>query len=173
MLSVDHLNIDGLPFPVKCVRKSGSTLGREVTSRCVCVWVYVWSCVKVWVKNESECIRMTEWVWHCVRARTWVWVWMKLWVIKKRSKFNYTQTCLFATEVTETAKKLSTLSAHKTMLTLIYRQLSDQGRAAHEHFRSVCLRSFVLYTPAHCGNMVGCSAVQFHACSTVFLALNI
>ncbi len=41
MLSVDHLNIDGPPFPVKYVRKFGSTLGREVTCRmgCVCVCV--------------------------------------------------------------------------------------------------------------------------------------
>ncbi len=36
MLSVDHLNIDGPPFPVKCVRKFRSALGGEVTYRCVC-----------------------------------------------------------------------------------------------------------------------------------------
>ncbi len=33
MLSADHLNIDGPPFPVKCVRKMRSTLGGEVTRR--------------------------------------------------------------------------------------------------------------------------------------------
>ncbi len=37
MLSVDHLNINGSPFPVKCVRKFGSALDGEVTFRCVCV----------------------------------------------------------------------------------------------------------------------------------------
>ncbi len=37
MVSVDHLNIDGTPFPVKCIRKFGSTLGREVTYRGVCI----------------------------------------------------------------------------------------------------------------------------------------
>ncbi len=35
MLSADHLNIDGPPFPVKWVRKFGSALGEEVTSGCV------------------------------------------------------------------------------------------------------------------------------------------
>ncbi len=45
MLSVDHLNIDGPPFPVKCVRKFGSALGGEVTSRCVC------ACVRAWVSE--------------------------------------------------------------------------------------------------------------------------
>ncbi len=30
MLSADHLNIDGLPFPVKCVRKLRPTFGAEV-----------------------------------------------------------------------------------------------------------------------------------------------
>ncbi len=35
--SVYHLNIDGPPFSVKCLRKSGSALGGEVTYRCVCV----------------------------------------------------------------------------------------------------------------------------------------
>ncbi len=35
---VDRLNIDGSPFPVKCVRKFGSALGEEVTPpRGVCV----------------------------------------------------------------------------------------------------------------------------------------
>ncbi len=33
MLIADHLNIDGPPFPVKCVRKFRSTLGEEVTYR--------------------------------------------------------------------------------------------------------------------------------------------
>ncbi len=36
MLNVDHLNIDGPPFPVKCVRKFGSTLGGAVTYKVVC-----------------------------------------------------------------------------------------------------------------------------------------
>ncbi len=31
MQSVDHLNIDGPPCPVKCVRKFGSALGGEIT----------------------------------------------------------------------------------------------------------------------------------------------
>ncbi len=35
--SIDHLNIDGPPFTVKCVRKFGSALGREITFRYVCV----------------------------------------------------------------------------------------------------------------------------------------
>ncbi len=30
MLGVDHLNIDGPPFPVKCVRKFGSALGKVI-----------------------------------------------------------------------------------------------------------------------------------------------
>ncbi len=42
MLGADHLNIDGPPFPIKCVRKFGSALGGEVTYRdvcgCVCVF---------------------------------------------------------------------------------------------------------------------------------------
>ncbi len=36
MLSADHLNIDGPPFPVKCVTKFKSALGGEVTHKCVC-----------------------------------------------------------------------------------------------------------------------------------------
>ncbi len=36
MLSADHLNINGLPFPVKYVRKFRSALGGAVTYRCVC-----------------------------------------------------------------------------------------------------------------------------------------
>ncbi len=32
--NVIHLNVDGLPFPVKRVRKFGSAFGGEVTSRC-------------------------------------------------------------------------------------------------------------------------------------------
>ncbi len=39
MLSADHLNIDGPPFPVKCVRKVRSALGGEVAYRGVCVRV--------------------------------------------------------------------------------------------------------------------------------------
>ncbi len=39
MLSADHLNVDGPPFPVKCVGKFRYALGGEVTYRvCVCVW---------------------------------------------------------------------------------------------------------------------------------------
>ncbi len=38
MLSADHLNIDGPPLAVKCVRKFGSALGGEVTFDCVCMW---------------------------------------------------------------------------------------------------------------------------------------
>ncbi len=34
MLSADHFNIDGLPFPVKCVRKFRSALGGEVAYKC-------------------------------------------------------------------------------------------------------------------------------------------
>ncbi len=47
MLSADHLNIDGPPFPAKCVRKFKSALGGEVAyrGRGVCVWVYVCVCV--------------------------------------------------------------------------------------------------------------------------------
>ncbi len=37
MWSVDHLNIDGPLFPVKCVRKFRSALGGEVTHRSACV----------------------------------------------------------------------------------------------------------------------------------------
>ncbi len=40
MLSADHLNIDGSPFPVKCVRKLRSALGGDVMYRCVCVYTY-------------------------------------------------------------------------------------------------------------------------------------
>ncbi len=36
MLCSDHLNIDGPPFPVKCVRKFRSAFSGEVTYRCVC-----------------------------------------------------------------------------------------------------------------------------------------
>ncbi len=39
MLSADHLNIDGPPFPVKCARKFRSALDGEVTYRYVCVCV--------------------------------------------------------------------------------------------------------------------------------------
>ncbi len=35
MLSADHLNIDGPPFPVKRVRKFGSVLGGKVTYRSI------------------------------------------------------------------------------------------------------------------------------------------
>ncbi len=38
MLNVDHSNIDGPPFTVKCVRKFGSALG-EVTCACACLCV--------------------------------------------------------------------------------------------------------------------------------------
>ncbi len=41
MLSADHLNIDGPPVPVKCVKKFRSALGGEVTHRCACVCVCV------------------------------------------------------------------------------------------------------------------------------------
>ncbi len=41
MLRADHFNIDGPPFPVKCVRKFRYALGEEVTYRCVCVHVYL------------------------------------------------------------------------------------------------------------------------------------
>ncbi len=37
MLNVEHLNTDGPLFPVKCVGKFRSTLGGEVTYKCVCV----------------------------------------------------------------------------------------------------------------------------------------
>ncbi len=37
MLSVDHLNIDGTSFPVKCEGKFRSALGGEVTHRCMCM----------------------------------------------------------------------------------------------------------------------------------------
>ncbi len=40
MLSADHLNIDGPPFSVKCVRKFRSALGGEV-GKCVCVCVFI------------------------------------------------------------------------------------------------------------------------------------
>ncbi len=33
MQSADHLNIDGSPFPVKCVGKFSSVFGEEVTHR--------------------------------------------------------------------------------------------------------------------------------------------
>ncbi len=36
MLTADHLNIGGLPFLVKCVRKFRSALGGEVTHRGLC-----------------------------------------------------------------------------------------------------------------------------------------
>ncbi len=36
-LNADHLNIDDPPFPVKCVWKFRSALGREVVCVCVCV----------------------------------------------------------------------------------------------------------------------------------------
>ncbi len=41
MLSADHLNIDGPPFPVKCVRKFRYALSGEVTYKGVCVCVCV------------------------------------------------------------------------------------------------------------------------------------
>ncbi len=48
MLSVDHLNIDGPLFVVKCVTKFGSALGGEVTSRCVFLWnIPYWDSCKV------------------------------------------------------------------------------------------------------------------------------
>ncbi len=49
MLSVDHLNIDGLLFPVKCVRKLRSALCGEVVHRSVCVCVCVCVCVDRWM----------------------------------------------------------------------------------------------------------------------------
>ncbi len=47
MLSADHGNIDGPPFPVKCIRKFRSALGGEVAYRCVCVCVCVCMCVPI------------------------------------------------------------------------------------------------------------------------------
>ncbi len=59
-----------------------------------------------------------------------------------------TQIRLFANEVRKTAKNLSTLNTHKSMLTLMDQQPSDQGHAAHEYISKVCLRSFALSTLA-------------------------
>ncbi len=41
MQRVDHLNTDDPAFPVKCVRKFESTLGREVTYKCEWAYVYI------------------------------------------------------------------------------------------------------------------------------------
>ncbi len=40
MQSVDHLNIDGSPFPVKCVRKCWFALGGEITYCGASIYVY-------------------------------------------------------------------------------------------------------------------------------------
>ncbi len=46
MLSVDHLNIDGVPFLVKCVRKFGSALDGEVTlGVCMCARRDLYACI--------------------------------------------------------------------------------------------------------------------------------
>ncbi len=54
MLNVDHLNIDGPPFPVKCVRKFRSALGEEVTSRYACVCSRVRACAYVLVYRSKK-----------------------------------------------------------------------------------------------------------------------
>ncbi len=54
MLSVDHRNTDGPPFPVKYVRKFRSTLGGEVAYRCVCVCVCV--CVYLMYEEQTLCM---------------------------------------------------------------------------------------------------------------------
>ncbi len=61
MLSADHLNIDGPPFPLKCVRKFRSALGGEVTYRCVYVCVCGSMCKRMSKKmNLNECERVYE-----------------------------------------------------------------------------------------------------------------
>ncbi len=50
MLSTDHWNIDGPPFPVKCGRKFRFALGGEVAYRCVCARA------GVWIKECEPCI---------------------------------------------------------------------------------------------------------------------
>ncbi len=85
MLIVDHLNIDGPPFPVECVRKFGSALGGEVTYRYVCLSV----CLSVFVRPSVK-VRVRKWIstylgdiisWDCVRAGRWTWVRMRLWIV--------------------------------------------------------------------------------------------
>ncbi len=57
MLSANHLNIDGPPFPVKCVRKFGSALGGEVV--CVCVRVCVCTYMMWMCQERTLCIFYT------------------------------------------------------------------------------------------------------------------
>ncbi len=58
MLKADHLNTDGLPFPVKCVRKCRSALGGEVTSICECVGR---ACVRMHeYEHENQCMLKCE-----------------------------------------------------------------------------------------------------------------
>ncbi len=69
---------------------------------------------------------------------------------------------------TEMTKKLSTLSTHKIMLTLMNRQRPYRVHAAHKHVRSIYLRLFVLLTLACQGN-----AVRICACLSVFPAWHV
>ncbi len=57
MLIVDHINIDGPPFPVKCVRKFGSVLGGEVTYRSVHACVHCWQ-IPSWASPPSFFVRL-------------------------------------------------------------------------------------------------------------------
>ncbi len=45
MPSVDHLNIDGPPLAVNCVKNFGSALGGDITYVCVCVRARTYACI--------------------------------------------------------------------------------------------------------------------------------
>ncbi len=79
MLSADHWNIDGPPFPVKCVRKFRSALGGEVAYRCVYVCMYrmynVWKLgvMKIWYNLLLNKLNVWKYGWSvgCVRVDEW------------------------------------------------------------------------------------------------------
>ncbi len=60
MLSVDHLNIDGPPIPLKCVRKFGSDLVGEVMYRCVRVLFRKYALFDQGAKKENQVHRGFE-----------------------------------------------------------------------------------------------------------------
>ncbi len=94
-----------------------------------------------------------------------------MWPLKLQDDFWVNKYACLPLRQQKWQKKLSTLSTHKIMLTLMDRQWSDWVRAAHEHVWSVCLCSFVLSTLAHRASLVRCDAVRIWACSSVFPAL--
>ncbi len=59
MLSADHLNIDGPPLPVKCVRKFRFALGGEVEHRGVCTSRTVKLTKKAYMEKNPAKMKLT------------------------------------------------------------------------------------------------------------------